>query len=354
MNRTSLLFFTIVVSATIALAQPAPEPATAPQPSQPQVTDPNAPPTPDQQQEMLAIDLKAMSRILGVAKQPEANRDLLLALVDDDIQKLREEKEDGTYRYASLQRIDAGRVTGEKGLEKVFSEQTLETISVNGSNVYRLVVSVPQKRNFMSRNNRVYLRNVVIEWTGFDGKTTRTETAVNQWIDPNDSYGVPIPQIAKTATATAEVGVESGSKKAFAEAALIQAKLVDDPRSPYFPAVQRLQTIRQMIVAKTIARGELASTLDEAILNVPGEMQKRVAAAAAADEARKKLAASGEMKGMVEVGDATPDVIDSLSSILTMSRGSLEDQTRAREQLETLVKSLKPAETTAPEPAAKP
>lgn len=354
MKRFSLVFLAVVVSATIAFAQSAPTTAGAPQTPQAQVADPNVPPAPDPQQEMLAIDLKALSRIVSLAPQPENHRDLLLALIDDDVEKLRQPKGDGTYRYAALQRIEANRVNEETGLEKVFTEQALATIAVTGSNVFRLVVSAPEKRNLVSRNNRVYLRNVVIEWTAFDGKTTRTETAVNAWIDPGDSYGVAIPEIAKLAVATVEVGVESGSKKAVAQASLLQAKLVDDPRSPYFPAVQRLQTIRQMVSAKTIARGELLSTLDESILNVPGEMQKRVAALAAADEARKKLAASGTTKGSIEIGDATPDVVQELDSILTMSRGSLDEQTKARETLETLVKSLKPTETTAPEPATKP
>lgn len=354
MTRVSLLFLAAVVSSAIALGQSSPMPEPAPQPSQAQVAHPDVPVTSDEQQAMLAVDLKALSRIVGIAKEPESHRDLILALVDDDIEKLREPKGDGTYRYASLQRIEAGRVSEEKGLEKVFTEQSTETISVNAANTYRLVVSVPEKRNLISRNNRVYIRNAVIEWTGFNGKTTRTETAVNTWIDPNDSYGIAIPEIAKNAQATVEVGVESGSKKAVAQVHLLQAKLVDDPRSPYFPAIQRLQSIRQRAAAKNIARGELLSTIDESILNVPGEMQKRVAALAAAEETRKKLAASGEMKGNVEIGDATPDVVSALSSILDLTSGSLEEQGKARENLETLVKSLKPAETAVPEEATKP
>ena len=62
-----------------------------------------------------------------------------------------------------------------------------------------------------------------------------------------------------------------------AEVALVQAKLVDDPTSPYFPAVKRLLQIRELAAARDMNRGALKNTIDEALLSLPGELEKRTA-----------------------------------------------------------------------------
>src|SRR5207253_9692347 len=135
-------------------------------------------------------------------------------------------------------------------------------------------------------------RNVLVDSTGFDGKTTHHEIAVNAWVNPGDANGVALPEIGRSVKATAELGVETGEKRGVAEVALVQAKLVDDPTSPYFPAVKRLLAIREAVTQKSINRGSLKNTLDEALLAMPGELEKRTAIQTATEARRKQLAAS--------------------------------------------------------------
>ena len=92
------------------------------------------------------------------------------------------------------------------------------------------------------------------------------DLAPNAWVNPGDATGVPLPDIGKSVKATVELGVESGSKSAIAEVALVQAKLVDDPTSPYFPAVKRLMQIRDLVAAKDMNRGHIKNAIDEAML----------------------------------------------------------------------------------------
>jgi len=215
-------------------------------------------------------------------------------------------------------------------------------VTVTGANGYRVEVTVPKKRTTFSANNRVFIRNVLADSTGFDGKTTHHEIPVNAWVNPGDSNGVALPDIGKSVKATAELGVESGNKAAVATVSLVQAKLVDDPNSPYFPAAKRLLQIRDFITARNIDRGHLKNAVDESKLALPGELEKRTADQQRAAEERRQAIASGTEKGSIEAGDATPDVLNELLSISTMLGGTLEEQGEARTRLQTLIDALRP------------
>ena len=296
----------------------------------------------DEKSEKLLQDLHAIGRIAEVAKDLNDSRQVLLAIADDDIVLLRMPREDGTYQWASLQREEGGRVKDEKTIEHVYTEKELRYVTVTGANGYRVEINVPKKRGTFSANNRVWVRNVLVDSTGFDGKTTHHEMPVNAWVNPGDSNGVALPEIGKSVKVTAELGVESGNKAAAAEVALVQAKLVDDPNSPYFPAVKRLLQIRDFAAARNIDRGHLKNAVDEALLTLPGELEKRTAEQQRAAEERKQLAASGQMKGSIAVGDCTPDVSNELMSISAMLGGTLQEQTDARARLQALIDSLRP------------
>lgn len=298
--------------------------------------------TPDPRMEQLAADFRTLSRVASLSNSLNDTRQVMLAIVDNDLESLRERRPDDTYRWASLQRVEASRVKDQKTVERVSSELELREVTLTAPNAYRVEVSVPTKQSVFSKNNRVYVRNVLVDSTGFDGKITHREIAVNAWVDPGDSNGVALPEIGKSVKATVQLGVESGDKHAVADVALLQAKLVDDPASPYFPAVQRLLKTREVLVAKDLNRGFLKSTVDEALLSLPGEMEKRTAEQAAAAEQRRSQPA-----GAIVSGDASPDVITALQQISHLLGGNLQDQTDARTKLDALINSLAPKQPTA-------
>lgn len=306
-------------------------------------TTPQAPPaTPpavhDEKLDRVSYDLRALERIASLSTNLNDNRQVMLAIVDSDIDDLREPRPDGTYRWASLQREEASRVKEQHQIERVSSEKELREVTLTAANAYRVEVSVPTKRNLVSGNNRVYIRNILVDSTGFDGKITHHEIAVNAWVNPGDAHGEPLPEIDKSVKATVELGVETGEKRAVADVALLRAKLVDDPTSPYFPAVKRLLQVRDVIVAKDLNRGFLKNTVDEALLSLPGELEKRGAEQAASTERRKQVTATGT----IAAGDATPDVVAALQEVSRLLGGTLQDQTDARTKLQTLIDTLQP------------
>lgn len=294
----------------------------------------------DEKADQVASDFKTLSRIATLSNNLNDSRQVMLAIVDTDLDSLRERRSDDTYRWASLQREEASRVKDQKSIERVYTEKELREVTLSGPNVYRVEVSLPTKQSLVSRNNRVYIRNILVDVTGFDGKTTHTEIPVNAWVAPGDADGVPLKEIGKNVKATVELGVESGDKRAVADVALLQAKLTDDPASPYFPAVQRLLRIRDVLTQKDLKHGLLESTADEAVLSVPGELEKRGAQQAAAMERRKQ----GD--SAINTGDADPDVIAALQEISRLLGGTLQDQTEARAKLQAVIDSLQGQPTT--------
>ncbi|HSP36036.1 MAG TPA: hypothetical protein VLU46_17120 [Thermoanaerobaculia bacterium] len=291
----------------------------------------------DAKVDQVAGDFRAISRITSLATNVNDNRQVLQAMIDNDLDLLREKRGDDTYRWASLQREEASRVKDQKAVERVSSEKELREVAISAQNAYRVEVSVPTKRNLFSGNNRVYVRNVIVDSTGFDGKTTHQEIPINQWVNPGDSTGVPLPEIAKTTKAVVELGVESGDKNAVADVAVLQAKLVDDPASPYSPAVRRLLQVRDIVNARGIDKNLLKSTADEALLAMPGELEKRNAEVTAQIERRK------QSQGTIAPADASPDVLAALQEVARLMGGNLQDQSDARTKLQALVQQLAPA-----------
>jgi len=287
-------------------------------------------------------DLRSISRIVTLASDPSDSRQVMLAMIDSDIEAMRDRRPDDTFRWASLQREEGSRVTDEKAIERVQTEKELREVTLSGPNGYRVEITVPTKRSLLSANNRVYVRNVIVDSTGYDGKTQHHEIPVNAWVNPGDATGVPLPEIGKSVTAKTELGVESGDKRAVAQVTLLQAKLVDDPTSPYFPAVKRLLEVRHLVAAKGMNRGQLKNTADEALLAMPGELEKRAAVQSAAAEQRRIDLATGATRGSISVGDATPDVVAALREIARLFGGTLQEQTDARSRLQTLLESLQP------------
>jgi hypothetical protein len=93
----------------------------------------------------------------------------------------------------------------------------------------------------------------------------------------------------------------------------VQAKLVDDPASPYFPAVRRLLQIRDFAAASDIDRGHLKNAVDEALLALPGELEKRA---------------------------ASQNQVTELTEIARLLNGSPQEQAEGRARLNTLIGQL--------------
>lgn len=299
----------------------------------------------------IGVDFKAFYRMAEFCDDLAACAGVIRKVAEQNLEMLREPRDDGSYRWASFQRVEAGRTSLEKEILKVHTEATLDTIELTGKRSYRVVVTAPKKRSLVSSNNKVFVKNVVADVTGMDGKTRTVEVPVGVWVNPGDSHSVPLDDIAISARVKVNVGVESGTKKAVASVALLEAGLVDDPLNPFHPAVRRLNTIVTIVKEKTVSRGQLKAVAEEAVLDLPGEMAKMMELREASLKRLRQLTETGQAAGTIAVGDATPDVIHELSKAAKLLTGTVAEQEEGRKSLDALIQRLSPPPPPQPEPA---
>src|SRR5690242_19889961 len=102
--------------------------------------------TPDPKIAQVDADFHALSRIANLSDNPHDNKQVMLAIVDNDLETLREKRPDESYRWASLQREEASRVKDQKSVERVQTEKELREVTLTAANAYRVEVSIPTKQ----------------------------------------------------------------------------------------------------------------------------------------------------------------------------------------------------------------
>lgn len=284
--------------------------------------------------ELLAIDLRALSRITEMADEIEEHDGLMRKIVEARIHELRGPRGDESYRWASLQREEASRKSDEVKVSTVATETTLDAATFDAEDGYRVEIEVPRKRSLFSANERIFVSRIVLS-RGID----EVVVPASVWIEPGNSWATPLPEILESGEVTVELAVETGGKTGVADVSLIRAKLVDDPSNPYFPAVTKLLTIRDELAGDT-DRTALKRHIDEAIATIPGEVEKSLEIERARAFERRRTLESGSLTGTVRPGDATSDVVAILDRMRRDLQGTLQQQESARALLEELIDSL--------------
>lgn len=286
--------------------------------------------------EMLAIDLRALSRIVETSDDLRDHGRLMRRIIDDRIEELRQKRSDGTYRWASLEREEADRLTREKDVERVYTEDEVDVVTLEGRDGYRVEIEIPRKKSLFSGNERVFVKRIAVR---ADGGTEEIPSSV--WIEPGSSWAAPLPRILRSGEVVVELGVESGREDAVAEVSVLQAKLVDDPRSPYYPAVSKLLDIRGHLEG-SVDRSAIERSIDEALATIPGEVDTSLRLENARALERQRMLASGQLTGTIEPGDASPDTVEALRRISRQLDGTLQEQEAARRELDRLIERLSP------------
>ena len=190
----------------------------------------------------IALDARVVDRVAEVSKR-DLPRDLLKRMMEDDIELLRGKRSDGSYAYASHDRMEASRQSASFSVEDAQKASRLE---LRGAWVYRLVISAPSRRMLVTRNKHVFLEKIEIEYLPEGSTSSKVQTLdVNGWLEPGTSRNVDLEQIARQATARVYVHADAEGY-GNVELALLEAKIFDNPDSPYADAVS---------TAKAIVRG---------------------------------------------------------------------------------------------------
>jgi hypothetical protein len=202
--------------------------------------------------EQVVNDAMVIDRVAEVSKR-DLPTDLLRRIVDEDIELLRGRRPDGSYEYATYERFEAGRITKDFSVQP--NAEKMETNEVRGTNVYRVIVEIPSRRMLVRRNRPVWVERIDVEFIAQGASQVQNQSfEVKAWLQPGEVRPVDLPAIARQATARViATGDKEGGYGNLA-IALVQARIVDLPSSPYAEAVASAKALQ-----RALNNGELPS-----------------------------------------------------------------------------------------------
>jgi hypothetical protein len=191
----------------------------------------------------IAADAHVIDRV-AEASTNDLPKDLLKRIVNEDIDLLRGKRADGTYQYAAYDRMEAGRKSDSFSVDPEHKESVLELRDVFP---YRLIVNVPSRRMMVAKNHHIYIDRVEIETLPQTSSEKKFQTVkVDAWLEPGTAKTIDLGDIGKQATARVYAHAEAGG---YANVTLtfIEARIFDEPSSPYSDAVESAKAIVKAI-----------------------------------------------------------------------------------------------------------
>jgi hypothetical protein len=267
----------------------------------------------------VADDAKTVDRVAEASKR-DLPRDLLARIVNNDIELLRGHRSDGTYEYAGFERFETGRTTKTYSVDS--RDQRME---IRGSFVYRLQIESPSRRLLVTRNRKVYLDHVEIEYIPVErGAAEKTQNVkLDTWLDAGQSRSIDFEAVAKNATVRVYAHADKATGYGNIVLSLIEARVIDNADSPYADAVAS---------AKAILRG-----LDHDDVSSIRAMAKRM---------YNDLApgvAAGPSAGRVPAGEQAPtqELVNELQSIEDLLTGTDAERRQGMDRLHQLLRKLR-------------
>ncbi len=278
----------------------------------------------------IADDAKAIDRVAAASKR-DLPRDLLKRMVEEDIELMRGRRADGTYEYASYERLESGRSSDSFSVEESSEEKTA-TLEVRGPFVYRLLIEVPSRRMVVTRNRKLFVDRVDIEYIPLRGGPSKVQSVkIGTWMEPGTSRGIDLDEVAKQATARVHARSDKATGYANATLTLLRARISDNPDSPYAAAVTS---------AKAILRA-----LDNSDVPSIRAMAQRMAAELAPKVAAQPVEAISAVPGrtieVVAPRQQDPEVLSELLAIEDLLTGTEAERRQGVDRLHQLIRKLR-------------
>jgi len=283
----------------------------------------------------VAADARVIDRV-AEASRNDLPRDLLKRIVTEDIDLLRGKRADGTYQYAAYDRMEAGRKSDSFSVDPERKESVLELRDVFP---YRLIVNVPSRRMMVAKNHHIYIDRIEIETLPQTSSEKKFQTVkVDSWLEPGASKTVDLGDIGKQATARVYAHAEAGG---YANVTLtfIEARIFDEPSSPYADAVDSAKAI-----LKAIDHSDTASIRAMA-QRISGRLgTESVAAAAPIGNPPATIAATPSASQIeVTAGRGDADTMAELQAIEDLLTGTEAERRQGVDRLHQLLRRLRSA-----------
>lgn len=195
----------------------------------------------------VADDAKVVDRVAEAAKR-DLPQDLLKRILDDDIEALRGKRADGSYEYATYERLEASRSDQSFSVNPKKTD-VAEHFEIKGAFAYRLIIEVPSRRMLvLLKNRRVYIDHVELEYIPMTSSATqRQSTKVETWMEPGETRNIEFPEVARQVTARVFAKADEKAGYGNVNLTLIRARVVDNADSPYADAVASARAMMRAI-----------------------------------------------------------------------------------------------------------
>jgi hypothetical protein len=285
-------------------------------------------------------DAKAIDRVAEMSKR-DLPRDVLKRIVTEDIELLRGRHNDGSYDYAGFERLESGRISDSFSVNPRKDEQ-LSTFDIKGSFIYRVILDVPSRRMLVTKNRRVFVDHVDIEYIPEKGSGRKTQTEkVEAWLEPGSTRVVELEAIARQATVRIYAHADKDMGYGNVEVTLVQARVFDDPGSPYADAVKSAKAVQRAIDSSEIPsiRSMAARIVADLAPSLPSVLSATATPASRVVEVIAPHAepAPARVEPVVPSSPA-PDVTAELQAIEDLLTGSDAEKRQGMDRLHQLIR----------------
>jgi hypothetical protein len=192
----------------------------------------------------IAEDARVIDRVAELSKR-DLPRDLLKRMLDQDIDLLRGKHNDGTYQFASWERLEAGRTTDSFSIQPS-AEDKLTKSEAKGDFVYRVILDMPSRRMLVTHNRPIWIDRVEIDYVPQSSAATKTQVVkMGAWLQPGEVKPIEIDDVARQANVRVFSRTDPKTGYANLDVTLIKAKIFDNPDSPYADAVASAKAIER-------------------------------------------------------------------------------------------------------------
>jgi hypothetical protein len=189
----------------------------------------------------VADDALVIDRVAEASKR-DLPVDLLKRIVNEDIELLRGRRADGTYEFATYERLESGRTTQSFSVQP--RKDKMETFEMKGAFVYRVLVDVPKRRLLVGRNRPVWIERIDVDFLGLGNtQLQHTSVEVKAWVSPGEVKPIDLPAIARQATAKVIATADEKQGYGNIDVTLVEARIVDNADSPYADAVSSARAV---------------------------------------------------------------------------------------------------------------
>ncbi len=189
----------------------------------------------------VADDGLVIDRVAEASKR-DLPTDLLKRIANEDIDLLRGKRPDGSYAYAKYERFESGRVVKSFSIND--RKDRMETVENRGSWIYRVVIEVPTRRMLVRKNRPVWVERIDVDAVPEGSTQSRSQSfEVKAWLQPGEVRPFDLDAIAKQATVKVIATAQEDGGYGNIDVALVQARIVDAPDSPYAEAVANAKAV---------------------------------------------------------------------------------------------------------------